>query len=73
MRMCRIQRFMHPSQQVHLSHNRITIEGARALLRSVPIAELDRGEGGRKARSNPPALWLRLEWNVIDLDALDKV
>lgn len=60
------------SAQVHLSHNRITVRGARALLRSLPLSELGPVNGSKHSKP-PPALWLRLEWNVIDLDALNAV
>lgn len=51
-----------PPLQVQLSHNRITAEGAAALLRAVPAGDV---------RSKP--LKMRLEWNRVSPIKLVKV
>lgn len=51
--------------QVHLSHNRIGVEGAAALLRAIPAGP------GRPPPKRP--LWLRLEWNRVSLERLVQV
>lgn len=51
-------------EEVHLSHNRLTVSGAIAVLDAVPV-------GLKTPRSRP--LWLRLEWNRIQLQQLGQV
>lgn len=51
---------VHYALQVHLSHNRLTVEGAAAVLRALPVGPA------------PPArpLWLRMEWNRVSMEGL---
>ncbi|KAG2454515.1 hypothetical protein HYH02_000362 [Chlamydomonas schloesseri] len=52
---------LHPAlQELHLSHNFIGDKGAAALAAALPVQ--------RPAGMRP--LWLRLEWNVLSVDAL---
>lgn len=47
-------------RSIHLSHNKLSLHGAKAILTRVPVS------------ANPPrsALWCRLEWNNIPIEPL---
>lgn len=54
-------KLLHPGLlEVHLSHNFISAGGAKALLAAVPVVQ----------PCAPRPLWLRLEWNLIDVQEL---
>eukprot|EP00747_Dinoflagellata_sp_TGD_P072102 gnl/TRDRNA2_/TRDRNA2_157331_c0_seq2.p1 gnl/TRDRNA2_/TRDRNA2_157331_c0~~gnl/TRDRNA2_/TRDRNA2_157331_c0_seq2.p1 ORF type:complete len:666 (-),score=128.11 gnl/TRDRNA2_/TRDRNA2_157331_c0_seq2:529-2526(-) len=57
-----------PMQEVHLSHNRITEQGARWIFEA--IARCQRYPFSRDRQGSMP-IWLRMEHNTIDWDALE--
>lgn len=71
----------HPVNEVHLSHNRIDLDGAIALLEAIALAQDIRGfpiyplraSGPTGPQSKPRPIWLRLERNIIQTGGRDGV
>ncbi|KAL4443702.1 hypothetical protein ABPG75_011439 [Micractinium tetrahymenae] len=70
----------HPRmQEVHLSHNMLTLRGAAALLEALPVGTPAAEGAAAEAQAEAPApaaelpsrpCWLRMEWNRISLEGL---
>uniref|UniRef100_A0A6B2KWX4 Uncharacterized protein n=1 Tax=Arcella intermedia TaxID=1963864 RepID=A0A6B2KWX4_9EUKA len=58
--------------EIHLSHNRITIEGAKAIFSAVKERGYPTMRVDSHNKPKPVPLWLRLEWNLIDVSVIYK-